>query len=736
MHELVFKPTGESGGKGVFIGPSTDSVTLAGLADVIRRSPEKWIAQELVRLSTVPTADADGVLAPRHVDLRPFAVFGETISIVPGGLSRVAMVEGSMIVNSSRGGGSKDTWILENGEDRSDRAAPMRPESLPPALPDLRYGAWTGQRSQQQQQPARCSPASHRSCSGSGATSPAPSRPRACSTASSRPSCRAAPRTPARRAWAGTRSCTSWAARATATCPRRRDAVLDALTRDADNPASVVACVARAREGAQAVRDVISAEMWEAINTTHLRLRDGDLAAPLAPGHYSIYKHVKERSALFWGLTGRTMLRDEASAFLAAGGRIESADMVLRMLRVALPAGDAGESADGQAIALLQAVGGFQAYRRAVPAPAHAKPVARFLLFERNYPDSVAAAVDVAQPRAADRRRVAAQLRADPAPQPAVGRPRVPPQRRERRRPARHLPGGPARARARRRGHRPAILRRRTGGLGPAATSTMHFAIRFLTEYVYDAPVSDNLNALRVRPATTSTQRCDEFTVRIDPEARVGRHSDYFGTEVLEFGIVRPHKRLSIDVRARVVTAEPPEPPDVDWAALDTEAYAEAAGEYLLPAIDESDSETLDELVAAVRADDAAGHAAAPVCDLIPDRYEYRAGVTYVGSTVQEFLETGAGVCQDYVHLGLIMLRRNGIAARYVSGYLWAAPEDEGADSVEVETHAWLEALLPGAGGRGEPQAGDVGQASRAVAGSRSGSAPTRRTASSRASAT
>lgn len=176
--------------------------------------------------------------------------------------------------------------------------------------------------------------------------------------------------------------------------PVHRDAVLDALTRDIGNPASVVACVARAREGAQAVRDVISAEMWEAINTTHLRLRDGDLSTPFATGHYSIYKHVKERSALFWGLTGRTMLRDEASAFLAAGGRIESADMVLRMLRVALPAGDAGESADGQAIALLQAVGGFQAYRRAVPAPAHAKPVARFLLFERNYPDSVAAAVD------------------------------------------------------------------------------------------------------------------------------------------------------------------------------------------------------------------------------------------------------------------------------------------------------------------------------------------------------
>jgi uncharacterized alpha-E superfamily protein len=142
------------------------------------------------------------------------------------------------------------------------------------------------------------------------------------------------------------------------------------------------------------VRDVISAEMWEAINTTYLRLRDGDLSRSVHSGPFSLYQHVKERSALFWGLTSRTMLRDEASAFLYAGGRIEAGDMVLRMLRVALPAGGANAQDDGHAIALLQAVGGLQAYRRAVPAPAHAGPVARFLLFERNYPDSVAAAVD------------------------------------------------------------------------------------------------------------------------------------------------------------------------------------------------------------------------------------------------------------------------------------------------------------------------------------------------------
>src|SRR3954471_464843 len=176
-----------------------------------------------------------------------------------------------------------------------------------------------------------------------------------------------------------------------------RDAVLRTLTLDAENPASVIACVARAREGARTVRDVISAEMWEAVNTTNLELMERDLSARLRSGPYSVYGYVKERCALFWGLTSRTMLRDEASAFLAAGGRIESADMVLRMLRVALPPGvpEPSSTAErGQALALLQAVGGFQAYRRAVPAPPNALPVARFLVFERTYPDSVAASVD------------------------------------------------------------------------------------------------------------------------------------------------------------------------------------------------------------------------------------------------------------------------------------------------------------------------------------------------------
>ena len=230
----------------------------------------------------------------------------------------------------------------------------------------------------------------------------------------------------------------------------------------------------------------------------------------------------------------------------------------------------------------------------------------------------------------------------------------------------------------------------------------MHFAIRFLTEYRYDVPVTDNLNALRVRPATTSTQRCDEFHTRIEPEARVSRHLDYFGTEVLEFGIPTSHEQLTIDVRARVVTSPPADPPDGSWESVRSSSYIDAAGEFTLPWQDQPPIAALESLQDGLEADSPL-ETLELLCELIPDRFEYRPGATYVGSSVTDLLTMGAGVCQDFVHLSLVLLRRRGIAARYVSGYLWSAPEDDGTDSVEVDTHAWLEALLPGTDGHGEP---------------------------------
>jgi transglutaminase-like putative cysteine protease len=226
----------------------------------------------------------------------------------------------------------------------------------------------------------------------------------------------------------------------------------------------------------------------------------------------------------------------------------------------------------------------------------------------------------------------------------------------------------------------------------------MNFAIRYLTEYRYEASVTDNLNALRVKPATTPTQRVEDFVVRIDPESRLHQHYDYFGTTVIEFGISRPHDHLSIDVRARVKTTPPDDPAEAPWADLDADAYRAEAGEFVLPVGDEPDDLVLDELVGLSRAESPLATVQRMV-DVIPDRFEYRAGVTYVGSTVADLLQAGAGVCQDFAHVALLLLRRHGIAARYVSGYLWApADGDEAADSAEVETHAWIEALVPADG--------------------------------------
>ena len=112
IDELVIKPVEGSGGYGIVFGPHASEKELAAVRRKVQADPRGWIAQPVVQLSPVPTKIGD-TLAPRHVDLRPFAVNdGEKVWVLPGGLTRVALPEGSLVVNSSQGGGSKDTWVL------------------------------------------------------------------------------------------------------------------------------------------------------------------------------------------------------------------------------------------------------------------------------------------------------------------------------------------------------------------------------------------------------------------------------------------------------------------------------------------------------------------------------------------------------------------------------------------------------------------------------------------------
>jgi len=152
LDELVLKPVDGSGGKGIVIGPRATAAELDALRAKVLADPRAWIAQPVVQLSTVPTF-VDGQFGPRHVDLRPFAVNdGSRVWVLPGGLTRVALAEGELIVNSSRGGGSKDTWVLagHGSVSRADehRQAPgSAPQSSGPGL-----GSPSSQQEQQQQQ--------------------------------------------------------------------------------------------------------------------------------------------------------------------------------------------------------------------------------------------------------------------------------------------------------------------------------------------------------------------------------------------------------------------------------------------------------------------------------------------------------------------------------------------------------------------------------------------------------
>ncbi|MGB3184395.1 MAG: circularly permuted type 2 ATP-grasp protein [Ornithinimicrobium sp.] len=153
LQELVVKPVDGAGGKGIVIGPQASKPELDQLRRTVLAAPRGWIAQPVVQLSTVPTMIGDK-MRPRHVDLRPFAINdGNKVWVLPGGLTRVALGEGELIVNSSRGGGSKDTWVLAgDGQRQRITARPRHVETSTEPQVKLQDSSVTAAQSEQQQQ--------------------------------------------------------------------------------------------------------------------------------------------------------------------------------------------------------------------------------------------------------------------------------------------------------------------------------------------------------------------------------------------------------------------------------------------------------------------------------------------------------------------------------------------------------------------------------------------------------
>ena len=234
----------------------------------------------------------------------------------------------------------------------------------------------------------------------------------------------------------------------------------------------------------------------------------------------------------------------------------------------------------------------------------------------------------------------------------------------------------------------------------------MRLDIRYRMHFQYSEAVWESQNEVRVRPRNDETQRVLSSWLTPKPPVRVFGAVDYWGTAVDHLGIRTPHTALEIVAEASVETWPRRTPiPDAAVEELSTQDFRAAHFEFLEPS----------EHVRWEPGDDVARRAAvatwgaASVSDLVTAveaevrrALAYETDTTDIGVSLAELLEGGAGVCQDFAHLAIGMLRSVGVPARYVSGYLFAADETaldaEVADIVSVQTHAWVEAAVPGAG--------------------------------------
>ncbi|HUW02759.1 MAG TPA: transglutaminase family protein [Acidimicrobiales bacterium] len=233
----------------------------------------------------------------------------------------------------------------------------------------------------------------------------------------------------------------------------------------------------------------------------------------------------------------------------------------------------------------------------------------------------------------------------------------------------------------------------------------MRFEIRYSTEISYDGLVRENHNELRAAPTSNDHQQLITYRVTVQPGARVVSFVDYWGTRVDAFGIREPHVALGVVSEATVETSEPSlvtvSPGRSD---LTEPSFVEEHSEYLDATAKTDPGPRVIEIAEAVDAmteGDVVG-AVLAVHRQIHRRLVYEPGATTIATSAEDVLAHGAGVCQDYAHAAVAICRSLSIPARYVSGYFFAADHATGADSegdvVEVATHAWFEAAVPGHG--------------------------------------
>ena len=235
----------------------------------------------------------------------------------------------------------------------------------------------------------------------------------------------------------------------------------------------------------------------------------------------------------------------------------------------------------------------------------------------------------------------------------------------------------------------------------------MHFRICHTTRFEYELPAYQSHNEVRMRPLDCAGQACVEFEIQVTPAATVFEYVDYYGNRVQSFSVHAAHDSLTVVARSIVerradsAAAAAPTPFAIFLQSDAERGHAEY--DFLNASRHVPFSEPMRRFFWRAKPDDAEDVTAytTRIVRLVRDQFEYEPGRTRVHSTADEILNAGGGVCQDFAHLTIGVLRLAGVPARYVSGYLAPAPSGDAETIGAQASHAWLEAQLPGLGWTG-----------------------------------
>ncbi len=210
--------------------------------------------------------------------------------------------------------------------------------------------------------------------------------------------------------------------------------------------------------------------------------------------------------------------------------------------------------------------------------------------------------------------------------------------------------------------------------------------------YHYQTPVLSSYNEARLTPRTDAHQRVLDATVEVSPAAALFRYVDYFGSVVTAFDLHAPHEELTVTASCVVETAPATGvEPDDPWSAVEDPDLRDELGEYLTPTDRTAHDATILATANRIRSMADPQRAARSAAGWVHGHLSYVPGTTGVHTSAAEALAEGRGVCQDFAHATIAVLRAAGIPARYVSGYLHPKPEAGVGETVTGESHAWLE---------------------------------------------